>query len=171
MFNYTVKPLLMVTFPQHGLLFFPGRQSIHVHVFTLMLTILQRPPLYTNNSNLSVSTQRSIFVTIGQSGMTFGGHIVINFVAWVASLFCAQVEHRVQMMVQGTQINYMHDKSCVYHYYQYTKPNRTNLFHKERLSTWNHVAGCKFHLQPARCRLACEKEHIFREGSLSFGCV
>ena len=31
--------------------------------------------------------------------------------------------------------------------------------------TWNHVAGCKFHLQPPLCHLACEKEH-FREGSL-----
>ena len=32
--------------------------------------------LHTNNSDLSVSTQRYIFVTIGQSGMTFRGYVV-----------------------------------------------------------------------------------------------
>ena len=36
--------------------------------------------------------------------------------------------------------------------------------------TGNHVAGCKFHLQPALCHLAREKERV-REGSLSFGRV
>ena len=34
--------------------------------------------------------------------------------------------------------------------------------------TWNPIAGCKFHLQPALCCLAHEKER-FREGGLPFG--
>ena len=29
-----------------------------------------------------------------------------------------------------------------YHYYHYTWPNRANFFHKERLLTWNQIAGC-----------------------------
>ena len=36
--------------------------------------------------------------------------------------------------------------------------------------TRNHIAGCKFHLQRALCRLARKKER-FREGSLSFSRV
>ena len=43
-----------------------------------------------------------------------------------------------------TDTNYMPDtgarhKSCDYHYYKYTRPNRTNLFHKERLF---HMKSC-----------------------------
>ena len=34
----------------------------------------------------------------------------------------------------------------------------------------NHVVGCKFHLQPALCHLACKKEH-FRGGILLVGHV
>ena len=64
------------------------------------------------------------------------------------------------MMLRGTQINYMPDKSHVIIItIKYTRANNTN-----------HVAGCKFHLQPALCSLAREKER-FRDGSLSIGRV
>ena len=61
--------------------------------------------------------------------MTFGGHIVY-FVAQVASFA------RAQMMLRGTQ-NKLYDrqKSCDYHYYQYTRPNRTNSFNKKKCLT------------------------------------
>ena len=74
--------------------------------------------------------------------MTFGGHSL--FVARVAS-FAAE---RINTQGQIVQI----------------------YFKRKDFLTRNHVAGCKFHLQPTRCRLAREKQH-FREGSLSFGCV
>ena len=51
----------------------------------------------------------------------------------------------------------------LYHYYQYTRPNRTNLFHSERLLTWNHIAGCKckFHWQPLGPRKGAFKREQF----------
>ena len=82
-------------------------------VFTLMLTILQRPPLYTKNSNLSVSTQGYIFVTIGQSGMTFGGHIVY---LWPEQHhLCPSGALSANDGTRDTsKLLYMHNKSCVY---------------------------------------------------------
>ena len=74
--------------------------------------------------------------------MTFGGHSL--FVARVAS-FAAE---RINTQGQIVQI----------------------YFKRKDFLTRNHVAGCKFHLQPTRCRLAREKQR-FREGTLSFGCV
>ena len=51
--------------------------------------------------------------------MTFGGHIDY--------LWSEGANY-----VRGTEINHMSDKSWSYdyHYYQYTRPKRTNLFHK-----------------------------------------
>ena len=67
-------------------------------------------------------------------------------------------------MIRATNKLYALQRSCDYHYYQYTRPNRTNLFHKERLFNMKSCCCCKFHLQPALCRLARQKER-FREGS------
>ena len=91
--------------------------------------------------------------------MTFGDHIVYLWPDW----------HNLRPSGAGANdatrdINKLHarQKSCDYHYYQYTRPNLINLFQKER----NHVAGCKFLLHPPLCSFARER---FIEGSLSFG--
>ena len=76
------------------------------------------------------------------------------------------------MMLQGIDTNklYSRQKSCDYHYYQYTRSNRTNLFHEERLFIMKSRCRLQFYLKPALYHLAKEKER-FREGSLSFGHV
>ena len=73
----------------------------------------------------------------------------------------------VQMMPLGTQINYILN-NC--HVIIIITNTQGQIYFKKDCLTWNHVAGCKFHLQPALSRLALEKERI-REGSLSFGRV
>ena len=79
--------------------------------------------------------------------------------ARVASFAPDRAGAREQMMLPWTQIYYVYvqQKTCDYHYYQYIRSTETNLFHEERLFNRNHLAGCKFHLQPALCHLACEK--------------
>ena len=76
------------------------------------------------------------------------------------SFFAARVASfaSVQMMLpRGTQIKYMRRKSCDYHYHQYTRPNRTNLFHKGKLFNMKSCGGLQIPLQFALCRLAREK--------------
>ena len=62
--------------------------------------------------------------------MTFGGHIDY---LWSEGANYAS----------GTEINYMPDKSQSYdyHYYQYRRPNRTSLFHKDRLFNMKSCCG------------------------------
>ena len=91
------------------------------------------------------------------------------FVARVAS-FAFERNEGAKDATRDTNKLYARQKSCDYHYYQYKWPHRTNYFMRTDCLTWNHVAGCKFHLQPALCHLAREKER-FRKGSLSFGHV
>ena len=74
------------------------------------------------------------------------------------------------MMLRGT-LNYMPYKSHVVLIIINTQSQIVDIcFIRRGCLTSNHVAGCKFRLQPALCRLAGEKER-FREGSLSFGRV
>ena len=72
--------------------------------------------------------------------MTFGGHIV-NF----------------GPSIRGTQIDYMSSKSHVIVIIINTQGQIIQIYlvRKDCL-TWNHVAGCKFHLQPINffCQLA-----------------
>ena len=77
--------------------------------------------------------------------MTFGGHIDY--------LWSEGANY-----VRETEINYMPDKSWSYDYpyYQYIRPKRTNLFHKDRLFNMKSCCGLQI---------------PFREGSLSFGRV
>ena len=89
------------------------------------------------------------------------------------SFFAARVASfaSVQMMLpRGTQINYMRQKSCDSHYYQYTRPNRTNLFHKEKLFNMKSCGGLQIPFTVRTLPFGPRKvgEH-FREGSLSFG--
>ena len=65
---------------------------------------------------------------------------------------------------------YARQKLCDYHYYQYIRSNRTNLFHKGRMFNMKSSCGLQIPFTPALCRLAREKER-FREGSLLFGRV
>ena len=65
---------------------------------------------------------------------------------------------------------YARQKLCDYHYYQYIRPTRTNLFHKGRMFNMKSSCGLQIPFTPALCRLARKKE-CFREGSLSFGHV
>ena len=76
------------------------------------------------------------------------------------------------MMLRGIDTNklYSRQKSCDYHYYQYTRLNYTNLFHRERLFNMKSRCRLQFHLQPQLGHLAKEKKR-FTEGSLSFGHV
>ena len=68
----------------------------------------------------------------------------------------SQSRARVQMMLWGTQINYILDKSHVIIFIINTKGQIIQIYFiwKDCL-TWNHVAGYKFHSQPALCHLAC----------------
>ena len=76
------------------------------------------------------------------------------------SFFAARVASfaSVQMMLpRGTQINYI-DKSHVILIVINTLGQIVQIcFTRKNCLTWNHVAGCKFHLQFALCRLAREK--------------
>ena len=67
-------------------------------------------------------------------------------------------------MLQGIDTNklYSQQNSCDYHYYQYTRSNCTNLFHKERLFNIKSCCGLQFHLQPALCCLARERSILER---------
>ena len=77
----------------------------------------------------------------------------------------------MQMILRGTQITYMPEKSRVIIIIINTQGQIVQIyFVRKDCLIRNHVAGCKFHLQPVLCRLGREKER-FREGSLSFGRV
>ena len=69
--------------------------------------------------------------------MTFGGHSL--FVARVASFAPKQSEG-----TRDTNKLYALQESCDYHYYQHTRPNRTNLFRKERL--FNMKSCCRLQI-------------------------
>ena len=53
------------------------------------------------------------------------------------SLFVARVAsfapERSEGATRATNKLYAQQKSCDYHYHQYTRPNRTNLFHKVKI--------------------------------------
>ena len=70
--------------------------------------------------------------------MPFGGHIIY---LWPEECHLRPSGKRVQMMPRGTQINYMPDKSD-YHYYQYTRPNRTNSFNKKKTFNRDVTRNC-----------------------------
>ena len=98
--------------------------------------------------------------------MTFGGHIVY---LWPEQYHLRPSGARVQMMLRCT--NYIPDKRHVIIVIINTQGQIVQIyFIKKDFLTRNHVAGCKFRLQPALCSLSHEKE-CFREGSLSFGRV
>ena len=48
--------------------------------------------------------------------------------------------------IRDTNKLYARQKSCDYHYYQYTRPNRTDLFHKERLFNMKSCCGLQIPL-------------------------
>ena len=62
------------------------------------------------------------------------------FVARVAS-FTPERSEGANDATRDTNKLYARQKSCDYHYYQYTRPNRTNLFHKERLFNMKSCCG------------------------------
>ena len=75
------------------------------------------------------------------------------------------------MMLRGTQINCMPDRSHVIIIIINTQGQIIQIyFIRKDCLTGNHVVGWKFHLQPAVCHLARKKEHL-RGGILSFGHV
>ena len=75
------------------------------------------------------------------------------------------------MMLRATQITHMSDKRHVIIIIIDTQGQNVQIyFIRKDCLIQNHVAGCKFHLQPVLGRLARQKER-FREGSLSFGRV
>ena len=67
--------------------------------------------------------------------MTFGGHIVY---LWPGK------RHLHPDSTRHTNKLYARQKSCDYQYYKYTRPNRTNLFHKERL--FNMKSCCRLQI-------------------------
>ena len=60
--------------------------------------------------------------------------------AQVAS-FASERSERANDATRDTNKLSARQKSCDYHYYQYTRPNRTNLFHAERLFNMKSCCG------------------------------
>ena len=54
---------------------------------------------------------------------------------------------------------------------QYTRPNRTNLFQKERFFNIKSCCGLQIPFTAHTSRRLAREKQRFREGSLSFGCV
>ena len=46
-----------------------------------------------------------------------------------------------EVVAHGGSTVYARQRSCDYHYYQYTRPNRANVFHKERLFNMKSCCG------------------------------
>ena len=84
------------------------------------------------------------------------------------SLFVARVTSFDAM--RDTNKLLARQKSCDYHYYQYTSPIRTNLFHKERLFNMKSCCGLQIPFTAHTLPFGPRKER-FREASLSFGRV
>ena len=73
-----------------------------------------------------------------------------------------------EVVAHGGSTVYAQQRSCDYHYYQYTRPNRANVFHKERL--FNMKSCCGLQIPFTDCTLPFGPQKMrFREGSLSFG--
>ena len=87
--------------------------------------------------------------------MTFAGHIV----------YLCPEQHHLNDATRDTNKLYVRQKSCDYHYYQYTRPNRTNSFHRERLFNMKSCCGLQI---PFTARTLPFGPR-FREGSLSLG--
>ena len=56
-----------------------------------------------------------------------------------------------EVVAHGGSTVYARQRSCDYHYYQYTRPNRTNVFHKERL--FNTKSCCGLQIPFTDCTL------------------
>ena len=67
------------------------------------------------------------------------------FVAGIAS-FAPERSESSNDAIRDTNKLYARQKSCDYHYYQYTRPNRTDLFHKERLFNMKSCCGLQIPL-------------------------
>ena len=73
-----------------------------------------------------------------------------------------------ELAAHGGSTVYARQRSRDYHYYQYTGPNRANVFHKERL--FNMKSCCGLQIPFTDCTLPFGPQKMrFREGSLSFG--
>ena len=73
-----------------------------------------------------------------------------------------------EVVVHGGSTVYARQRSCDYHYYQYTRPNRANVFHKERL--FYMKSSCGLQIPFTDCTLPFGPQKMrFTEGSLSFG--
>jgi len=141
--------------------------------FTIFVRVLWKKEIHNYNDSLRASSQFwGISWKVDAREETpkrgAGGFCPMSgIVALIASF--APSGARVQVMLQGTQIKYMPDKGHVSIIIINTQGQITQMyFMRKDCLTWNHVAGCKFHLQIALCRLA-RKEGRFREGRLSFG--
>ena len=81
--------------------------------------------------------------------------------------FAPERSEGVNDATRDTNKLYARQKLCDYHYYQYIRSNRTNLFHKGRMFNMKSSCGLQIPFTPALCRLAREKER-FREDSYFF---
>ena len=76
------------------------------------------------------------------------GGLLSGIVALVAS-FAPERSEGANDATRGTNKLYARQRSCDYHYYKYTRPNRTNVFHKEKL--FDKKSCCGFQIPFTDC--------------------
>ena len=94
--------------------------------------------LKNNRKSLNFQAQKVVAVayrrwsfTRGSTSKALTGKV---FLFWIGGRLWEVVAH-------GGSTVYARQRSRDYHYYQYTRPNRTNVFHKERLFNMKSCCG------------------------------
>ena len=101
--------------------------------FAIFVRILWRKEIHNYNDSLRASSSfwgRSWKIdaredTRKRAGRAFVGH------SGPSSIICPDRSKGANDATSGTNKLYARQRSCDYHYYQYPRPNRTNVFHEE----------------------------------------
>ena len=111
--------------------------------FAIFVRILRKKEVHNYNDSLRASSpfwEISWKVDAREETRKGGGELLSSIVSLVAS-FAPKRSKGANDATRDTNKLYARQRSCDYHYYQYTRPNRTNVFHKERLFNMKSCCG------------------------------
>ena len=91
-----------------------------------------------NRKSLNFQAQKVVAVAYRRWSFTRGS----TSTALTGKVFLFWIGGRLwEVVAHGDSTVYARQRSRDYHYYQYTRPNRTNVFHKERLFNMKSCCG------------------------------
>ena len=94
--------------------------------------------LKNNRKSLNFQAQKVVAVAYRRWSFTRGS----NCKALTGKILVFWIGGRLwEVVAHGGSTVYARQRSRDYHYYQYTRPNRTNVFHKERLFNMKSCCG------------------------------